>query len=63
MLEGEKEGDTYTFYGYVVSNFPRYGYFSLSDLEEAVGPWGLKIERDMHFKPCKLGDVVEQVVY
>ncbi len=66
VLEGERyEGDgesDWEFYGYVVGDFPEFGYFTLSELE-SVSINGLKVERDMHFKPCKLGDVVERVVY
>ncbi len=28
-----------------------FGYFALAELEEVRGPLGLKIERDLHFKP------------
>ena len=64
VLEGEKQedGDWYL-YGYVESDFPEFGYFMLSELEEAVGPFGLKIERDKWFAPCKLSEVVREVVY
>ena len=57
---GEK-GD-WQFFGYVVGEFPEFGYFTLSELE-AVNVRGLKVERDMYFKPCKLTEVVERVVY
>lgn len=30
---------------------PEMGYVSLSELEAATGPFGLKIERDLHFTP------------
>jgi hypothetical protein len=29
---------------------PELGYVLLSDLEEIKGPYGLKVERDLHFK-------------
>lgn len=29
--------------------FPELGYVSLKELESIVGPFGLKIERDLHF--------------
>ena len=32
---------------------PELGYVSLDELEGAKGPFGLKIERDMHFEPNK----------
>lgn len=45
---GEPTGD-YLFFGYVVGHFREMGYFVLSELEEVNGPFGLKIERDLHF--------------
>jgi Protein of unknown function (DUF2958) len=32
------------------------GYFSLAELESVQGPMGLKVERDIHFKPKKLSE-------
>jgi hypothetical protein len=34
------------------------GYFSLSELEQAHGPLGLPIERDLHFEPTSLGELM-----
>lgn len=43
-LEGEREGDDFRFFGYVVfSGCKEYGYFMLSELEENG------IERDLYF--------------
>jgi hypothetical protein len=33
------------------------GYFSLAELKEARGPWGLPIERDLHFEPKSLREL------
>jgi hypothetical protein len=33
------------------------GYFSLNELESVTGPLGLPIERDLYFKPTRLGDL------
>ncbi len=46
-----------TFFGYVCGEYPELGYFSLSELEEAEGPYGLSVERDMFFEPIKLSAV------
>ncbi len=46
-----------SFFGCVVGNFPELGYFSLSELESLTGPLGVKVERDMYFKPVKLSEV------
>ena len=67
VLEGEpyeKDDGTmdWQFYGYVVSEFPEYGYFTLSDLE-SVKRGGIGVERDRYFDKCKLSEVVEHVVY
>ena len=35
---------------YVGIGCPEYGYVSISELENMRGPWGLKVERDIHFK-------------
>lgn len=32
---------------------PELGYASLSELRSLKGPWGLTIERDLHFSPSK----------
>ena len=45
------------FYGYVVGDYPEWGYFSLSELESVKGPFGLKIERDRYFGPIEAGKV------
>ena len=63
VTEGNKtENGDWEFYGYVVGDFPEFGYFTLSELE-SVNVRGLMVERDMYFKPCKLTEVVERVVY
>ena len=37
------------FYGLVCGHETEFGYFTLSELENARGPLGLKIERDLHW--------------
>ena len=37
------------FFGFVAGDFPELGYFSLNELKSVNGPYGLKIERDLHF--------------
>lgn len=49
-----------TLFGWVCGDFPEWGYFSLSELESVHGPFGLTIERDVMFKPCKMSVVQEQ---
>jgi hypothetical protein len=37
------------FFGLVEGHEKELGYFNLSELQSVKGPFGLKIERDMHF--------------
>lgn len=37
------------FFGLVDGHEKELGYFSLAELSSLKGPWGLKIERDMHW--------------
>jgi hypothetical protein len=47
------------FFG-VVSGFEvELGYFSLKELQEVHGPLGLQIERDLHYEPKSLKDLME----
>ena len=48
------------FFGLVSGHEVELGYFSLSELEEVRGPLGLPIERDLHFDPKTLGELMEQ---
>ncbi len=49
--EGEQQGEDYICFGYVVGQEREWGYFSLNELSSVTGPFGLKIERDIHFTP------------
>ena len=44
-------------FGYVCGFEKELGYFALSELESVRGPGGLKIERDMYFKPRYLNEI------
>jgi len=46
-----------TFFGLVSGFEVELGYFTLSELKEALGPMGLQIERDLHFEPKTLGEL------
>ena len=46
------------FFGLVDGLNKELGYFSLSELESVRGPLGLKIERDLYFKPTKIGELM-----
>ena len=47
------------FFGWVVGFEKELGYFRLSELLQARGPFGLPIERDLHFSPTKLSLVMK----
>ena len=44
-------------FGFVKGHEAEFGYFSLKELASLTGPAGLKVERDRHFKPTKVGDM------
>ena len=31
-----------------------FGYFSIKEIEGLKSPWGLKVERDLHWEPTKI---------
>jgi hypothetical protein len=45
------------FFGLVKGFEHELGYFSLLELEEISGPFGQKIERDLHFEPTQLKNI------
>lgn len=49
-----KEG---LFFGFVHGFEDELGYFSLAELQSVKGPFGLGIERDLHWKPTPLSKV------
>lgn len=46
------------FFGLVDGCYKELGYFSLSELKNLKGPYGLKIERDLYFKPTTLKELM-----
>lgn len=53
----EFDGENQCF-GYVKGLDAEFGYFSLRELESIEGPFGLKVERDIHFQPIKVCDIL-----
>ena len=45
------------FFGLVYGHEKEWGYFSLDELEEIRGPAGLRIERDLYFKPKRVSEL------
>jgi hypothetical protein len=58
VIEGERQGDDFLFFGFVFGEKDEFAYFLLSDLESLRGAFGLAVERDENFKEGKLTDVV-----
>ncbi len=56
FYDTDKEKVDFLFFGWVHSDFPEMGYFSLSEMEH-INVGGLGIERDLHFTPMKLSEV------
>lgn len=45
------------FFGLVEGQETELGYFDLASLEAIRGPFGLRVERDIHFEPVPLSAV------
>jgi hypothetical protein len=56
IIEINKE-DNNTCYGFVDGLEKELGYFTLSELENLKGMFGLKVELDTSFKPTKLSKI------
>lgn len=59
VIEGEEQGDDFIFFGLIDLHGKDFGYFSLKELESIRFPWGLKIERDIHFSAVILGEIYD----
>jgi len=49
------------FFGLVDGHEKELGYFSLSELQNARGPLGLPIERDLHWHPKSLDEIAPKL--
>ncbi len=58
--EGQAEENDFIFFGYVIGQFREWGYFSLNELSSVHGPYGLPIERDLHFTPGPMSEVLKR---
>jgi len=45
------------FFGLVDGDYTELGSFSIDEMESIEGPFGMKIERDLYFKPTKIKDL------
>lgn len=57
VVEGNREGEDYIFFGLVYGLEKEWGYFSLSELESAKKGEIPLVERDLYFKPVKLSEI------
>ena len=57
--EGSEQDGDFIFFGYVIGQEKEWGYFSLNEIQSVTGPFGLKIERDIHFTPKPKSQVKE----
>ena len=55
--DGEED---FIFFGLVFGFEKEWGYFSLTEMESARGPFGLAIERDLYFTPGPLSQVLRR---
>ena len=59
IIEGEEQEDgDFLLFAWVCGLEREFGYVSLRELESVRGPLGLPIERDLHFKPRPLREVM-----
>ena len=59
ITEGEDRDGDYLMFGYVIGQDREWGYISLNEIQSVTGPFGLKIERDIHFSPKKKSEIPE----
>ena len=59
-LATEYDPESRMFFGWaeICPGCGELGYFSLDELESIALPWGLGIERDMHFTPKPLSEAI-----
>ena len=64
ILEGQEEGNDFTFYGIVLGLFENeYGYVSANEMQSIKvdasrkGLGMLQVEPDLKFEPCKLSEI------
>lgn len=55
----EYDPNTRIMFGLVFGHEAELGSWCLDELEEVTGPGGIKIERDLHFKPKPLSECTD----
>ena len=59
VLEGQEEDGDFILFGLVDLHEKEFGYFSMNELQSLRLPFGLSIERDVHFTSKKLSHYME----
>lgn len=59
VTAGRAVEDDYIFFGCVMGDENEWGSFSLSELERVKLPFGLKVERDLHFTPRRFSELAD----
>jgi hypothetical protein len=57
FYDTDKEKVDFVFFGLVDGLEVELGYFSLAELQQIRGKFGLPVERDLHFQPTRLSQV------
>ena len=58
-IDTDKIKAGFILFGLVNGQVVEFGYFPLSELDSARGPLGLPIERDLHYRPKTLRELME----
>lgn len=59
FTEGSQDEEDFTFFGLTVGPEAEFGYTSLEELSTWRSKIGLRVERDLYFRPCRLQDIAE----
>ena len=59
-LMNKQPGEDYC-WGIVEGDAIEAGSFSIKELDELAGPFGMEIERDLHFSPIKANDLWKEL--
>ncbi len=64
MIEegSNKPEHDFLFFGFVRGVEGELGYFSLAELQKVCGLFGLPVERDLYFTPCKLSQIEQNAL-
>src|SRR5574342_451260 len=57
LTEYDPARDDVLFFGYVIGPEAELGYFTLAELTTTRSMFGLSVERDVDFEPCRLSQV------